>query len=194
MDETAPLPMIRGESVYLRASERGDLENYTRWLNDARVARYLSMDTPFSATQEEAWFDRMTASQGRDNYHFAICLRESGEAIGTIGLHGVDTKHGTAVMGIAIGDPDYWSRGYGSDALRALLDFGFGTLRLDRVELEVYAFNERARRSYERCGFVLEGTAREALYRDGRRHDVHQMAILRSEWASQDRPRSWELP
>lgn len=195
MSEAAdPLPMIRGEHVFLRASERSDLERYTEWLNDARVTRFLAMDTPFSLAQEEAWFERMTAAQGRDNYHFAICLRESGEAIGTIGLHGVDLKHGNAVMGIAIGTPAYWSRGFGTDALRALLDFGFGTLRLERIGLDVYSFNERARRSYEKCGFVLEGKARKAFFRDGKRHDLHLMGILREEWAAQDRPRSWELP
>ncbi len=189
-----PLPMIRGEHVFLRATERDDLERYTAWFNDARVTRYLLMDTPFSLTQEEAWFERMTAAQGRENFHFAICLRETGEPIGTIGLHGVDLKQGTATMGIAIGEPDLWSRGHGSDALRALLDYGFGTLRLERIALDVYAFNERARRSYEKCGFVLEGTARKALFRNGKRHDIQQMAILREEWAAQDRPRSWELP
>lgn len=189
-----PLPMIRGEHVFLRAAERSDLERFTAWLNDARVTRYLMMDTPFSQAQEEGWFERMTAAQGRDNYHFAICLRGGGELIGTIGLHAVDLKQGAATMGIAIGEPDNWSKGYGTDALRALLDFGFGTLRLERIALDVYAFNERARRSYEKCGFVLEGTARKALFRDGKRHDIHQMAILRDEWAAQDRPRSWELP
>ena len=189
-----PLPVIRGEHVFLRATERGDLERYTAWFNDARVTRYLMMDTPFSLAQEEAWFERMTAAQGRDTFHFAICLRDGGESIGTIGLHGVDLKHGSATMGIAIGEPDLWSRGYGTDALRALLDFGFGTLRLERIALDVYAFNERARRSYEKCGFVLEGTARKALFRNGKRHDIHQMSILRDEWEAQDRPRSWELP
>ena len=136
----------------------------------------------------------MTAAQGRDAYQFAICLRDGGEPIGTIGLHAVDQKHGSATMGIAIGEPDLWSKGYGTDALQALLDFGFGTLRLERIALDVYAYNERARRSYEKCGFVLEGTARKALFRDGKRHDVHQMGILRDEWAALDRPRSWELP
>lgn len=195
MSEAAdPLPMIRGEHVFLRASERSDIERYTRWLNDARVTRFLTMDTPFSSVQEENWYERMTAAQGRDNYHFAICLRDGGEPIGTIGLHGVDHKHGSAVMGIAIGEPGQWGKGYGTDALRALLDFGFGTLRLERIGLDVYAFNERARRSYEKCGFVLEGTQRKALFRDGRRHDVHQMGILREDWAADDRPRSWELP
>lgn len=194
MDDAPAVPIVRGEQVYLRAPDRDDIDTFVRWFNDARVTRFLSMDSPLSRAAEEQWFDRMLASQGKDAYHFVMCLRENGERLGTIGLFGMDLKHGSAVMGIAIGEPSNWGRGLGTDALRALLDFGFGTLRLDRITLDVYAFNDRARRSYEKCGFVLEGTARQALYRDGRRHDIHLMAILREEWAAQERPKSWELP
>jgi len=74
----------------------------------------------------------------------------------------------------------------------ALLDFGFGQLRLERVWLEVYDFNARARRSYEKCGFVLEGTERRAIFKRGQFHDVHLMSILRDEWAAQERKKMWE--
>ena len=90
--------------------------------------------------------------------------------------------NGSAGLGITIGDPDDTGRGYGSDAIRALLAFGFGELRLERIWLDVYDYNERARQVYERIGFVHEGTLRHALFRDGRFHDVHRMAILRGEW------------
>jgi RimJ/RimL family protein N-acetyltransferase len=194
MDETPGVPIVRGEQVYLRAPDRDDIETFVRWYNDARVIRYLSMDSPLSRAAEEQWFDRMLASQGKDAYHFVICLRENGQPIGTIALFQVDLKNGNAGMGIAIGEPGYWGRGLGTDALRALLDFAFGTLRLERMWLDVYSFNDRARRSYEKCGFVLEGTARQAVFRDGRRHDVQLMGILRDEWAALERPRSWDLP
>jgi RimJ/RimL family protein N-acetyltransferase len=194
MPDVVPVPMVRGERIFLRASERSDIDLFTRWLNDARVTRFLSADTPFSRATEEAWFERMLGVQGRDLYHFAICMREGGQAIGTIALHDIDLKHGNAEVGIAIGEPELWEQGLGTDAMRAIMDFGFGTLRLERIQLQVYAFNERARRSYEKCGFVLEGTRRQALLRDGRRHDVHLMSILREEWAAQTHPRSWDLP
>ncbi len=188
-----PVPQIRGTGVYLRAAERADVPIFTRWFNDQRVTRFLAMDTPFSLVTEEGWFDRLQTVQGKTLYHFVICLRESGEPIGTIGLHDVDLKHGKAEVGIAIGDPSRWSQGLGSDAMRALLDFGFGTLRLDRIALQVYDFNLRARRSYEKVGFVHEGAQREALYRNGKRHDVHLMSVLRREWLAQPGPHSWQM-
>jgi diamine N-acetyltransferase len=188
-----PVPQVRGTRVYLRAAERSDVPTFTRWFNDDRVGRFLAMDTPFSLTTEEGWYERLQSVQGKSLYHFVICLRDSGEAIGTIGLHDVDMKHGTAEVGIAIGEPSRWNAGFGTDAMRAVLDFGFGTLRLDRIALLVYDFNTRARRSYEKVGFVHEGTQREALYRNGKRIDIHQMSVLRREWLAQPGPHSWQL-
>jgi RimJ/RimL family protein N-acetyltransferase len=99
-------------------------------------------------------------------------------------LHEIDHVNGSAGLGIMIGDPADTNQGYGSDALRALIAFGFGELRLERIWLDVYDFNVRARHVYERVGFVEEGVLRHALYRDGEFHDDHRMAILREEWAA----------
>ena len=185
-------PMIRGERVFLRASERPDVALFVRWFNDAETASFLSQRAPLSTPLEEGWFERMLEGQGREGYHFVICRLDDGEPIGTIGLFALDHVNGSAGMGIMIGDKSLWGHGYGSDALNALLDFGFGELRLERIWLDVYDFNARARRSYEKCGFVLEGTKRRAFFRRGRYVDVHLMSILREEWAGLDRRRSWE--
>lgn len=186
-------PMIRGEQVFLRAAERSDIPLFVSWFNDAETASFVTMRAPMSIALEEGWFERMLAAQGKDGYHFVICMLDAGEAIGTIGLFHIDHVNGSAGMGIVIGDKRLWGRGYGTDALNALLDLAFGELRLERIWLEVYEFNARARRSYDKCGFTLEGTARRALFRNGRHHDVLLMSILRDEWAALQRPRSWEL-
>ncbi len=179
-----PEPLIHGLRVWLRPSERSDLLTFVRWFNDAGTTRYLSTRAPMSRAAEERWFDAMLERQGKDAYHFVICLLEEDRPIGTIGLFAIDHVDGHAAVGIMIGEPDLWGQGLGTDALDALLAFGFGELRLERIWLEVYDYNTRARRSYEKCGFVLEGTLRRAIYRRGEYHDVHLMAILREEWAA----------
>lgn len=179
--------MIRGERVYLRPSERADLPAFVRWLNDADVAATLAVRAPMSVAAEEAWFERMLAAQGRTDYHFVICLLDDDRPIGTIGLHEVDRDNGRAEFGIAIGEKDEWGKGYGTDALRAICDFGFGQLRLERIGLEYYAGNDRGRRAYQKAGFVHEGTLRHARFSDGNYLDVHVMGLLRSEWAARRR-------
>lgn len=175
-------PIIRGELVFLRASERSDLPAFVRWLNDADVLRNLAMRAPLSEAAEAQWFDRMLAAQGSTDYHFVICLLADGRPIGTAGLHGLDLVNGSAEFGIAIGEKDEWGKGYGTDATRAICDFGFGELRLERIGLSYYDGNERGRRTYEKAGFVHEATLRRAHFARGEHHDVHVMSILRDEW------------
>jgi RimJ/RimL family protein N-acetyltransferase len=179
-DGTAPI--IAHGRVYLRPAERSDLPLFVRWLNDDRTARTLAVVAPMSLPMEEAWFERTVEAQGRDGYHFTVCLLEGDRPIGTIGLEDLDLRNGSAGLGISIGDPADTNRGLGTDALRALLDWAFGMLRLERVWLDVYATNPRARAVYERVGFVHEGTLRHAVWRHGAFVDVHRMAILAEEW------------
>ena len=168
------------------------MPTFVRWFNDADVLHNLAMRTPLSGAAEERWFDAMLERQGSTDHHFVICVLEDGRPIGTVGLHGIDMAEGNAEFGIAIGEPEFWNRGYGTDATRAICDFGFGELRLERIGLHVYAGNERARRAYEKAGFVHEGTLREAHYHHGTRVDVHVMGLLRREWAALTHRRSWE--
>lgn len=187
------MPLIRGERVFLRPAERADLPRFVAWLNDAEVAQYLTIRSPLSLPLEERWFEGMLATQGRSDFHYVICRLEDEEPIGTIGLHGLNWESGHASVGIAIGDRTSQGKGLGTDAMNAIVDFAFGELRLERVELDVYAFNARARRSYEKAGFVHEGTLREAHLHHGEHVDVERMSLLRAEWQALPRRRGWQL-
>jgi diamine N-acetyltransferase len=188
----AQLPVIRGERIYLRGSERSDIPTFVRWFNDSETISYISMRAPMSEASEEQWFNEMAPREGKDAYHFVMCRLEDDKPIGTIGLFQIDQLNGNAGIGIGIGEKQLWGQGYGTDAMFALLDFGFGELRLERLWLEVYDYNARARRSYEKCGFVLEGIERHAIFKRGEYHDVHLMSILRDEWVAQERKKTWE--
>jgi RimJ/RimL family protein N-acetyltransferase len=179
--------------VYLRPAEREDLDDFVRWFRDAETTQYLALRAPFSKAMEEQWFAGMVERQGKTDWHFVICLIADGRAIGTAGLHQYDGENGSAAFGISIGEKSEWNRGLGTDALRAICDFGFGQLRLERIWLEVYAPNLRAQRSYQKAGFVLEGTLRNAHFADGQYWDVLLFSLLRAEWSAQPRPKSWEL-
>lgn len=175
-------PVIAHGQVHLRPAERADLPHFVRWFNDARTSRTLALVSPMSLAMEEGWFERTVAGQGKDGYHFVICALADDRPLGTIGLFELDLRNGNAGLGISIGDPADTGRGYGSDALRAIVGWGFDMLRLERIWLDVYATNPRAMVVYERVGFVHEGTLRHATFRDGAFVDVHRMAILAGDW------------
>ena len=105
-----------------------------------------------------------------------------GVHIGNVGLHRIDWKNRNAEPGIAIGEKEYWNRGYGTDAIRTLLGLAFREMNLHRVFLRVDADNARGIRCYEKAGFRQEGTLREAVFKAGIYHDQYVMSILRSEF------------
>lgn len=187
------LPILRAERVYLRPSERSDLPLFVRWLGDAEMTRHLSIHSPISQAMEEKWFDQAVEQQGQNRYHFVICLLDDGRPIGAADLRDINLEDGHADFGIMIGEKGEWNRGYGTEALAALCDFGFGQLRLERIALDVYAGNSRAQRSYQKAGFQVEGTLRRAHFSDGQFIDVLRMSLLRDEWKAQARPKSWEI-
>jgi RimJ/RimL family protein N-acetyltransferase len=174
--------MVQHGGVYLRAAERDDIPLFAAWMNDWRTSRTLALRAPMSVAMEEQWFDRMLADQGKGGYFFVIAQLHDDAALGTAGLFELELANGSAGLGISIGRPEDRGHGYGTDALRALLAFGFGQLRLERIWLDVYTMNPGARRIYERVGFVLEGTLRHSIFREGRFLDIDRMAILADEW------------
>ncbi|HSK94500.1 MAG TPA: GNAT family protein [Candidatus Angelobacter sp.] len=181
--------MIRGDRVFLRPFERADVELYRRWRSDARpmdLAGYPDR-SPLSLAQAEKRITDGSANQGRDEYLFAICLLKDERPIGEASLFKLDRVNGSAELGIFIGEPDQWGRGYGTDAVNALVGFGFGELRLERIHLEVWTENPRAIRAYEKAGFVHEGTLRHDRFEQGRFTDGHVMSILRDEWSARQR-------
>jgi RimJ/RimL family protein N-acetyltransferase len=88
-------------------------------------------------------------------------------------------------MAMGIYDRRFWSRGFGTEALRLLLRYAFDDLALHRVDLRVIAYNVRAMRCYEKCGFVREGVERECALVDGVWHDDVMMGILEDEYRAQ---------
>jgi RimJ/RimL family protein N-acetyltransferase len=147
----------------------------------------LSMFLPKSKRDEEQWYERM-AQNPQEERPFAIDLREGNEwrLIGNCGAFGIDWVNRSAELGIMIGDKANWNRGCGAEAMTLMLKHGFETLNLNRIFLRVYSNNPRAIRSYEKTGFKLEGTLREAVFKHGRYDDVHFMSVLRSEWDARE--------
>ena len=175
--------MIYGGEIRLRRDERSDIPKFTEWLNDPDVRRHISMNLPISLANEEQWFENML-KQPAEEQPFAIEIRVDGswQLIGNCGLFAIDWRARSAEAGILIGEKSNWNKGYGTQTMRLLLAYGFGTLNLNRVFLRVDEANQGGIRAYEKVGFVQEGRLRQAAYSDGEYGDVLLMSVLRSEW------------
>lgn len=179
--------MITGERVRLRAIERGDLASFVAWLNDPEVIAGLEIYRPLGMTEEERWFEEQLKGPA-DELPLAIEVKEeeSWKLVGNLRLFRIDWRIRQAEVGIFIGDKGYWNKGYGTEAMRLILNHAFNTLNLNRIYLRVYENNERAYRAYEKVGFRLEGRERQAIFQNGRYLDVLRMSILREEWLQQN--------
>ncbi len=181
--------ILRGARVVLRPLGSGDLRRCVKWFSDPQVLHFLGRSGPMTLAEEERWFHEYRRRS--DEQIFAIEV--DGKHVGNLGLHKVDRVHRKAELGIVIGEPGYWSRGFGTDALRAGLGYGFDVLGLNKISLEVLEYNERGIRAYVKCGFQREGVHREEIFKDGRFFNVLRMSVLYREYttaASAWRPRA----
>lgn len=176
------VPHLAHGQIYLRPHERSDVPLFVEWFADARTSRTLGMRMPVSTQMEEAWYESMTADQGKTRYGFTACLLADDRPVGSIGLFDLDLIDGTAAMGLSVGSEGDRGHGYGTDMILALLAFGFEQLRLEHIWLEAFEYNPDARRLYERIGFVHEGTFRSRRFADGRRWDEFHYSMLAAEW------------
>ena len=172
---------LEGDRVVLRKHVPENVSAFQRWYSDpdvARLARY--QDGPMRADEIDRFFQ--LRALGHESLTMAIHDRETDRLLGSCAFSQVDGDNGSAMFHITIGEKDTWGRGYGTEATRLMLEHAFGTLGLHRVALTVFEFNERAIRAYRRCGFLIEGRARESIWRDGRWWDELAMSILSTEW------------
>lgn len=174
--------MLKGEKVRLRGYTKDDIKLAYEYMNDPEVMLNLSTGIPYPMTleMEMEWFENQ--KKLKDTYNFAIETLEEGIYIGGCGINNIDWKNGTATVGIFIGHKDYRGKGYGTDAMKILVDFIFNQINVNRVELSVFEFNERAQKSYKKCGFIEEGRLRQKLFRNGKYYDEIVMSILRDEY------------
>jgi RimJ/RimL family protein N-acetyltransferase len=174
--------MLEGQLVRLRPIEPGDAERCYRWYNDDEVTSTLfAVRYPISMVHEERFLSERPANDFTNGLFLAIETKD-GRHIGNINLFDVRAEDSKAGFGIAIGEKDCWSQGYGTDAVVTLLGFAFDEMNLHRVWLTTVEYNERAQACYLKCGFREEARLRQHVFRHGRYWDVVQMGILRDEF------------
>lgn len=149
---------LLGDRIYLSPRRIEDAEKFAEWMNDFQVTDYTGRSGQIMSLEGER---KYLEENSNPEATFSIITLEEDKLIGTVGLERIDHLHRTATLGIFIGDKDYLSKGYGTEAIRLLLDYGFNYMNLHSIKLTVFAFNERALRCYKKCGFKETGRHRE---------------------------------
>jgi RimJ/RimL family protein N-acetyltransferase len=176
------MPHIIGERIVLREFRAEDISGIRAWCNDPQITRYLSgrhtKPIPWEQSAEE--LDRFLRGDA-GGVNLVVAQKEGGRYMGQVSLFMIDHQARKAELAIVLG-PESVGQGYGSEAMRLLVAFGFDQINLNRIYLTVNAQNARAIRLYERSGFVREGVLRQDRYYNGQYEDVLMMSILREEY------------
>ncbi|AUY51582.1 GNAT family protein [Streptomyces sp. CB01881] len=175
----AEKPTLHGPTITLVPLAAHHTEPMWRFTADEETNRLTGTRQAFTQDQIRTWC--ATRAEQPDRLDLAVEDPATGRFLGELALNDLDRDNASASFRIAL-TPGSTGRGIGTEATRLLLRHAFEEVRLHRVHLEVWAFNERAARAYEKAGFILEGRARQAHHWAGEFHDVLHMAALRDEW------------
>lgn len=174
--------MLKGNKVILRPVRKSDVQHLLKWLGDSEVTKYLLTYMPVTEIVAEKIVEGDLSDEKKASFAIDVIEDDNGKTIGMITLGDIHPKDHKASFAIAIGETEYWGKGYGSEAARLLINYGFEQLNLHRIDTEVFASNERSLRMCRSIGFKEEGRKREAIFKNGEFGDVVVFGILREEW------------
>lgn len=173
---------LEGKKVYLRPVQDEDTKLVYFGKNNADVRETLFLFAPMTLEQVQAEIKQWSTS--KEIMFFTICSREDDKPVGQTAFVRIDYVSRAAVFYIAIYDPECWSKGYGGEATRLMVDYAFDILNLNRIQLHVCAENVKGVEAYKKAGYKIEGTLRQAMYHHNTYIDFYVMGILREEYYS----------
>lgn len=172
-----------GKKCYLSPCSLEDAEKWTIWDNDIEVALPLG-DEAYTLYSREKSREIVSDVIKQQSKIFSIIDLATDKLIGRCLLFNIDQVNRHAMLGIVIGEKEYWGKGYGQEATSLLLDFGFNLLNLNNIMLGAFEFNTRALACYRKIGFKEIGRRRQVRIIGDRKIDVIMMDILASEFDS----------
>jgi RimJ/RimL family protein N-acetyltransferase len=183
--------VFSNDGVTLRPLDLGDLEITYAWHNDVGIEIASGWGRRQSLTTFRQRFEALLAAPPAEHRIFGIEVE--GRLIGRIDLSLIEPAHRHAMLGLFLGQREYWGRGHARTAIRILLDYAFTVENLDRVYSHVYAFNARSLGLMRAAGLTAEGVLRQHYLHNGKHQDVHVFGILKDEFYARH-PTLFELP
>ena len=173
---------LQSNNIYLAALERQDCrklceDNEYDFNNPVESTLFGS-----SVENSDAWFDEIQKLLRENvNIRLGIFLND-GTVIGDVALQEIDVHNRSCSIGIGISKLANQNKGYGTEALELILNYGFGNIGLERITANTLEINIPAQKALEKAGFILEGRARKAIYFRGKKYDMLNYGLLAEEW------------
>lgn len=173
---------IYGKKVLLRAMEPEDMEDFRIMTNDPEMEYLLGgWSYPVSKQQQQEWY--ANAINSKNNLRWTVVSIEDTTILGMVNLVDIDWKNGTAVHGIRLLQGEaYRHKGYGTDAVSAIMRYAFDELRLNRLETTILEYNVFSQALFRKCGWKQEGIKRESVYRKGIYYNQQMWAITATDY------------
>ncbi len=177
---------IVGDRIYLspKGTSEDEVQKYTEWMNDFEITDYTGRSGQITTFNGEKDYLENSARDTK-NRNFDIVELNDNKLIGALGLEHINWIERSAVLGIFIGDKNFRSNGYGAEAIKLLLEYGFKYLNLHSIRLSLLSINERAHKCYLKCGFKDTGYSREEIFLNGKYYDKLYMDILENEFVGE---------
>lgn len=172
-------PVLTGPRVRLEPLGLAVFEDYWISMEDPEVQRLTGTHAEFTREQIASYLESRVDQHDRADW--AAIRIADGTYLGEAVVSELDPDNGSASYRIALAGPQVFGQGYGSEITQLVVDHVFAATDLHRLSLEVFDFNPRAQRVYEKCGFQVEGRLRDAVLWDGERHDALVMSVLRTD-------------
>jgi [ribosomal protein S5]-alanine N-acetyltransferase len=173
------LPTLETERLILRKMVLNDAEAVFAYASNSEVSRYTLWETHRSIEDSRAFLEFATQKyENGGEPDWGIVYRGNGCLVGACGLVNWEAEHARAEVGFVL-SREYWGRGLMSEAVRAILRFGFERMNLNRIEARCIAQNAASARVMEKAGMVYEGTLRQREYIKGAYRDIKLYAILK---------------
>lgn len=168
--------MERKYDIVLRPITLDDAELVVKWRNSDAVKPYFIYQEDLTIEGERQWIN--TKVKSGEVVQFIIVENESQSPIGTVYLRDIDNKFHKAEYGIFLGEESVKGKGYGTQAAELMIQYAFGTMKLHRLYLRVFADNLRAISNYQKAGFSQEGLLRDDVYLNGNYRNIIWMSVL----------------
>lgn len=172
--------MFKSENVYIRRLEKTDLRQTLKWINEPELMTIMGFKGPKNKAEQDEWF--LELNKYDTKVVFAICLNKGNKHIGNVSLYSIDLINRNAGLSVFIADQNNRHKGYGTEALKLLLDYAFNHINLIRVYLKTSADYTGAVKMYQSLGFKKEGIMRCHEFRNGEYINKIIFGLLKDEY------------